>query len=63
MARFTGGGVSSTGGLQGIPGTLGDMRSLGYDANGNPKANGYAWAKNNNPAGLTWNANFDSKTP
>lgn len=39
------------------------MRSLGYDANGNPKANGFAWAKNNNPAGITWNANFENKTP
>ena len=22
-----------------------------------------AWAKNNNPAGITWNANFDKMTP
>lgn len=42
---------------------LGDMRSLWYDANGNPKANGFAWAKNNNPAWITWNANFDNPTP
>jgi hypothetical protein len=22
-----------------------------------------AWAKNNNPAGITWNANFEKMTP
>jgi len=22
-----------------------------------------AWAKNNNPAGITWNANFDNPKP
>lgn len=46
-----------------MPWSLGDMRSLWYDSNGNPKANGYAWAKNNNPAGITWNANFANMTP
>lgn len=59
IARLTGWSITST--YSG--GGLGDMRSLGYDENGNPKANGFAWAKNNNPAGITWNANFENKTP
>lgn len=42
---------------------LGDLSSLGYNADGTPKANGYAWAKNNNPAGISWNAGFDNPTP
>lgn len=44
-------------------GSLGDMRSLGYDDKWNPKPNGYAWAKNNNPVGISWNANFDNPAP
>jgi hypothetical protein len=42
---------------------LGDLSHLGYNADGTPIANGMAWAKNNNPAGLSWNANFDNPKP
>ena len=43
--------------VMGTSGGLWDIRGM---ANQFPNQ---AWAKNNNPAGITWNANFDKMTP
>ena len=53
--KTTSGGMGSSGGT---PTTnMGDLRGLAS------QFPGQAWAKNNNPAGITWNANFDNPKP